>query len=392
MTRPPSPEPDLPDNALRIETVRSRAELEVHLDPWRRLVEMAAEPNPFFEPELLLPALGHLADEHVRVVLLWSRPRQHREGAPVLCGLIPVRDRGPGGRVTGRTSWSVWRHVHCFLGTPLVRRDLLEETVDAFLDWSLEEHRRKPLLFPRLAADGPVFRAVWHSIRERELPRWVQDQHHRALFRRAESAEAFVARAIANKVRKELDRKRRRLAEDAALTLHRLEPAEDSAPWVDAFLALEARGWKGRGETALRASPAHARFLHEAVAAAHARGTVLMLRLDLDAEPIAANSAFLSSGGGCYFKIAHDERHAKSSPGAMLELDFIRHLHEREDVDWLDSCADPGHPMIERFWDERRFVQDFWIGTRSLVSEVTLAALGLGYAARRAVKTRRNAR
>ena len=37
-------------------------------------------------------------------------------------------------------------------------------------------------------------------------------------------------------------------------------------------------------------------------------------------------------------------------------------LLEREDIDWSDSCAAQGHPMIERIWREKRPIVSYSVG------------------------------
>ncbi len=383
MHTPEQPSLDLPATSLRVEVVRHVEDLTVHVAAWKRLVAMAVEPNPFYEPELLIPALEHLADSRVQVVLLWSVPRQNPHGEKVLCGLFPIHLRmgGPLGR-------TLWRHLHCYLATPLVRRDLLEETLAAFLDWVFEARHSQPFLFPRIAADGLFFRALCHEVQTRELLFWVQDQHHRALFLRAESALAFRERAISYKVRKELARKRRRLGESGQLSARLLDAGEDSTPWADAFLELEARGWKGRRKTALGTTDKEARYLREASTSLHAAGKLFMSKLEFDGRLIASTSTFLTPPGGCCFKITYDEELARFSPGSLHQLDVIDALHERDDIQWLDSCAVPGHPMIEHLWDGRRFIQSIWVVPGSWSGRARLHALGLGYTARHALPTR----
>ena len=85
------------------------------IEKWRALAAEAAEPNPFFEPEYVLPAaewIGgrRLALSVVRTAEGWSaclpihRPRRwHR---------MPLR------------GVATWQHRYCFLGTPLVCPDL----------------------------------------------------------------------------------------------------------------------------------------------------------------------------------------------------------------------------------------------------------------------------
>ena len=58
------------------------------LDPWRRLVEVALEPNVFLEPFFLLPALEYLGGQEVEVVELEALVRLGgaRDGLPLRFG------------------------------------------------------------------------------------------------------------------------------------------------------------------------------------------------------------------------------------------------------------------------------------------------------------------
>ena len=47
------------------------------------------------------------------------------------------------------------------------------------------------------------------------------------------------------------------------------------------------------------------------------------------------------------------ETYARFSPGLLLQLENLS-LLERGDIEWADSCAAPGHSMIERIWREKR--------------------------------------
>ena len=78
-----------------------------------------------------------------------------------------------------------------------------------------------------------------------------------------------------------------------------------------------------------------------------------MLRLTLDAKPIAMLVNFITPPGAFAFKIAFDENCARFSPGVLIKIENLKML-DREDVDWTDSCAVEDHPMINSLWAERR--------------------------------------
>ena len=85
---------------------------------WRELSEAALEPNPFFDPDFVLPAAAEL--DSTGVGLLVARQGDDWTGCmPV------VRQRG--WRRVPTTGLVVWRHLYCFLGTPLLRPDQAED-------------------------------------------------------------------------------------------------------------------------------------------------------------------------------------------------------------------------------------------------------------------------
>ena len=62
---------------------------------------------------------------------------------------------------------------------------------------------------------------------------------------------------------------------------------------------------------------------------------------------------FITPPGAYSFKTAFDEDYARFSPGMLLQLENLA-LLERRDLQWTDSCAVEGHPMIERLWRGHR--------------------------------------
>lgn len=162
---------------------------------------------------------------------------------------------------------------------------------------------------------------------------------------------------MGGKRHKEARRLERRLADLGRIDYDQLDRAEDAHRWVDEFLALEARGWKGRGHTALACQRQHRDFFRAVVEAAFASHGLTGLALRLNGRPIAMKCNFTSGDAGFAFKIAYDEELARYSPGVLLELENIRRFDRREDLRWMDSCADPRHPMIDRLWRQRRTIQ-----------------------------------
>jgi len=367
--------PDAPESDFTIEVVRDAADLESRIGPWRRLVESAIEPNVFFEPSLLLPALKHLAgNDRPEFVLLYARSKTNHDGDPVLCGMFPLQRWG---RVRGRKipGVSTWMHLHCFCGTPLVRADIAAPVLHAFFDWLAGQGRGRTMYFPLVHAGGLFAQQLAVVLQQRGSLWFIQQQFARSQFGPAASTEEYMQQVWSRKSRHETRRQHRRLGELGETQFRELSPQEDVGPWLQAFLDLEASGWKGQNGTAFASVERERNYFLEALSAAHDQGQLQMLSLELNGNPIAMNTAFYTADGGYYFKIAFDESLAKYSPGVVLESEFVRVLHDRTGLTWLDSCADANHPMIERLWDQRRLIQSIWISSGGIAADLCLTTL-----------------
>ena len=316
------------------------------VEDWAALADAAAEPNSYAEPWFVLASLETLgAHETLRFV-------EVRRGAELI-GLIPLVIE----RRYGRTRVPFvqnWRHHHQFLGTPLVRREEVETFWSALLraldgaDWAPTF-----LHVIGLVEDGPVHRGL--AAAAAGLGRGCPLVHRetRALLEGVTDAEAYYRDAVRPKKRKELRRLRHRLEELGEVRLRTLGPDEPLEPWCDAFLRLEAKGWKGEEGTALGCDPATETFFRRTVAGVRAARRLQFLRLDLDGEAIAMLVNFLAPPGSFSFKTAFDPDFARFSPGVLIQLENLR-LVERAGLAWMDSCAAEDHPMIDSLWSGRR--------------------------------------
>ncbi|MFO6430126.1 GNAT family N-acetyltransferase [Erythrobacter sp. W302b] len=325
------------------------AELEepALLAAWERLASRAAEPNPFFEPWYLLPSLRQWG-EGVRVKAWFHEGR--------LAGLMPVARAA---RYYGHplTHASVWLHANAFCGVPLIAAG----NEDAFWRDMLAhfDRRARHALFlhlPMMPADGPANRALERVLAASPRAHYTVAEENRALLTGERSAKAYLEAAMSAKKRKELRRQHNRLAEEGALVFERLEDDTGLAEWTTEFLALEAAGWKGEAGSALASAPDTRSLFEQSLAGAAAAGRLERLALRLDGRAIAMLVNFVTAPGAYSFKTAFDEDYARFSPGMLLQLENLA-LLARPAIQWTDSCAAEGHPMIERLWrDKRRMI------------------------------------
>lgn len=375
-TPPPrQDEPDLPLFEFTARWVTDLDELAALEPAWQRLAQTALEPNSFYESWCLLPALQHLAKHDRPQVLVVEAPKRVFPAGPkVICGLFPVTIRRSfyGLPVT---CWELWKHLHCFLGTPLVRRDCARAVFDFFMK-TAGEQRAKVVHLPLIGGDGPLHRLLVESNAKAGRSVFTKDLNTRAEFRLAADAETFLKASLSRQKRQGIQRTERRLAESGVLATAWLAPGDDVNAWTDDFLRLEAAGWKGREATSLSSNEGQASFFRGLIQRGAAEGKLLLGKLSFDGRPIAMICNLLAGPGGYSFKIAYDETLAEHSPGLLIELALIRELHARG-IEWVDSCAASDHPMINHLWPARTVRQSLVISSGARGGEFATAAMPL---------------
>jgi CelD/BcsL family acetyltransferase involved in cellulose biosynthesis len=358
--------------SLRLVTVRSIETLAAHRPAWRDLARNALESNIFYEPAFLLHGIEHLAPRKPWIwqVLLFYRGQ-------TLVGLVPlqVRIQAPfAGRPLVLESL---RPNHSFFHAPLLRRDAADPVVDALLDWFAAESRAALLQLQNLNLGGPFHARLRARLAAFGVRAFGLGRFDRPFVVPRSDGTTYFREALTRNRRRDLERRRRRLEAMGRFRLRRLEPGDDPAPWVDAFLALEASGWKGRRGAALATSSGGSPFLHRIVAELHREGQVIMAGLLLDDRWIAMTCDFRAarpSPGAFSYKTAYDERFRAMAPGVLLEIELLRRLHDEfPEVGWIDSCTLPTNGLLNDLWPERRT-----IGSVALAAPGMLGSVGYG--------------
>lgn len=317
-------------------------------DEWAALARHAAEPNPFYESWCLVPALEAF-DPRGRVQL------GVLELGGAIAGIVPLArsafyDRYPLPHIAG------WLHANAFCGAPLVARGAEHAFWHELLAWA-DGHAGAALFlhFAHLPADGALYAALRDVVAAQGRPAAVVNRIERAMLASSAAPQDYFAASLSGKKRKELRRQFNRLSEEGALQFERREDGEALGEWTDRFLALEQAGWKGREGSALACAPQTAQFFRAALAGAAEAGRLERLTLSLDGRPIAMLANFIAPPGAFSFKTTYDERLARFSPGVLLQRENLA-LLARGGIEWTDSCAAAGHPMIDHIWRERRTI------------------------------------
>lgn len=361
----------------RIDVLDSPEELFEREADLRALAAESLEPNIFHEPFMLFPALRAFGkDLPFRFVLVYGTPGGNPKPpmtARIFLPLIRVR-RHRGLPVAALKNWS---HIHCFLGTPLVSRREPEDSCEVLFDWLRDDDRAAPVLeWPLAGIDDLVFQQLADQCRRRDLPIWLADIGTRAICRPQTDAFHYIRNAMGGKAHKDFMRKQRRLAEQGKFEIRAFGTDGAVDRWCDDFLGLEASGWKGESGSALGMSAEAREFFRSILASAASDGRLMMLGFYLDDHPVAMKCNFLARSGSFAFKIAYDEKFAAFSPGQLLELENVRVMCEDKPAGWMDSCADPDHPMINRIWTERRTLATLHIATGKRLGHLAVSSLG----------------
>jgi CelD/BcsL family acetyltransferase involved in cellulose biosynthesis len=344
--------------------------LEAYIQAWEDLARDALEPNPFYEPWMLMPALRGLAtDKDLSVVLVLTID----QGEPLLCGVFPLEKHS---RYKGLpvAAFSLWRHIYCALCTPLIRRGYERECLNAFLDWLDEERGCSLMDFNLVSGEGPFHELLHECLAARGQSSLVSESYGRAILRPRENADLYLRAALRRDHRKDCRRKTRRLAELGKLEFASLEFGVNLDTWIEEFLQLEASGWKGREGSAFACNENNRNYFAAIARAAFDDDRLMMFALRLDGKPIAMKCNFIAMPGSFAFKIAFDESYKDYSPGFLLEIENVNWFHAKPGFEWMDSCAVADHSMIDRLWVDRLKIQSVLVPT-GMAGKSVVAAL-----------------
>ena len=329
-----------------VRVIEDPAELHALVPEWEALAADAAEPNPFYEHWMLLPAIdAYGAGEGFRCIAVWEDGK--------LGALFPMRFE-PRFHGLPLRILSSWRHRNMMLCTPLIRAKCAVNCVAALL-----RSRLAPAIeFEWSSAGGLFYGALAEAATEGAFPWTVTDAYVRAvLVRDRDPRERFNSNMKNN-----LRRWQARLKTFGKVNAVRLSAGDDAGAWLEEFMRLEASGWKGRAGTALSCREDDGRFVAEVFREAFRRRRLILTGLDLDGRPLARYSMLAAGEGAFTFKIAYDESYAQCSPGVLAEVDNVRQFVENPGPRWLDSNTARENKSYARVWKDRRTVQRVAVG------------------------------
>lgn len=359
-----------PELGWTVERLTRIDSLHAIVPQWEALAAQALEPNVFYEPWLMLPALEHFhrktpLEIYTIYVEAPGRPRR-------LVGLVPFARETSRWRIPTRR-YSALRYYYCGLCTPLLDATFGEAAIGELL--RVLEQRRGVFQFSHVRADGPAMAALREPLTR--LGDASAEVIERAELRPTQSREAYLA-TLSSQKRSQLRRRERQLRRLGTVNYDILQSGESLDAWIDEFLRLEVSGWKGRAGSAFASTADGASFFREICHGAHKRRRLEMFALRVDGQAIASQCWF-SAGNHLYvFRTAFDEQFGNYAPGVLLTHWYTCEVHERKDVTCVDSCADPNSTLYNKPWPDRRSLAAFRLETNApLLPRRVLGRLGL---------------
>jgi CelD/BcsL family acetyltransferase involved in cellulose biosynthesis len=354
---------DGPASAMRVVVVRDAERLREHRADLEELCAAAMEPNVFYEPWVLFPAIDAFgAKSDLWFLLVYEDTPSPAGRKASLCGFLPFER----GRRFGGLPLKVlrlWKYgtAYCGLCTPLIRQDRGPAVLSALRDWTQHAPDRPTLLeWQRIGGDGPVYKLLVDFLTDAGIEFVHVASRTRPLLACRSDAEEFFSLAYSARHRSTNRRKERRLAELGRLESRELTHGEDARPWVDEFIRLESAGWKAGQSSALATNDASCKFFRAVIDHGWPRRRVALLELRLDGQMIGGMCNLLAPPGSFLYKVAIDERFGKHSPGELLQQQNIHSIHARADIQWMDSLAEPSFEHIYRWLDRRTMQSVVW--------------------------------
>ncbi|GAB1580081.1 type IV secretion system effector crotonyl transferase BspF [Phyllobacterium phragmitis] len=317
------------------------------------------EPNVFFNPRFLAPAMPRLDDRQVRFMVM----RDENEVRSRLRFLMPYTIERPGLAVSAPII-RAWATPFGPQGTPLIDRDDPVSVLEDLFDILSRKHLKMPevLVLPQMRANGPVAQLIRSIAIGRNLPLTAIERVERPFLESQMEGDSYLRHAIGSHHRRDYARLWRKLAAQGNLTYSVARSPEEIRQRCEDFLTLEASGWKGKRGSAMAVDRYRAAFAREAVNRLAERDLARIHTLELDGRVIAILIVFIESGEAWTWKTAYDEDLSAYSPGTLLMIEVLKNHLDDPNIARTDSCAVPDHPVMSRLFSERETIETLVIG------------------------------
>ncbi|MFZ2099742.1 MAG: GNAT family N-acetyltransferase [Oricola sp.] len=324
-----------------------------------RVTDYALEPNIFFAPRFLVPAMPRLEDRQIRLMLLQDGSKEQAETR----FLMPFSVEKSGFAI-GPDVIRAWSHPYGPYGIPIIERREASRIVEDLLATLGDSHMPLPkvLVLPDIMMDSAAITTLRGVAIGRGLPVVTTGSVQRPFLNSEKDSVDYFRDNIRSHSRRNFGRLRRQLEGMGAFEYEVARNPDDVRMALEEFLLLENAGWKGRQRTSLAADRFRAAFAREAVNNLAERDLVRVHSFKLDGRVIASLIVFVQAGHAWTWKTTYDEAYAQYSPGTLLIMQVTEVHLDDPNIQITDSCAIEDHPVMARLWSERREFATMVIG------------------------------
>ena len=319
---------------------------------FNELARRAVAVNPHMAPAAVCAATELLDEADIVILAAWLSEALGHER---LVGVWALRRRRDWRSGFSAVLVAPLLPLYEVSSVPVIDRDHAEDVATSLLRYlTASRDLPKTLALPLRPVDGPGFPALAEACRAtgsslRFYERWLRPV---MLPAPGDDAERYLRRSLGQAYKKRMQQFRA-VARHGLVTFQRLRGAAARAE-LNAFLALELSGWKGKAGTAIASRPRDDAYVHRLAERAAEADMLQIDTLLLDGKPIAIGLLLDCAGTRHFLKIAYDERAARHSPGRNLAIAMLRADFAGTPAVVFDSGAgeevDPGtYP-----WGERR--------------------------------------
>lgn len=222
-----------------------------------------------------------------------------------------------------------------FIVDPQVRA----EAVDLFCDVLAGLPMVKTTI-EQIAAQGENYALLMRRLSERRAPFHVETYERAPSLELGSDWDSYF-RSLSKSLRDTIKNCRNKARKIGALSFEVVDNDSDLEHHLDMMFEVEGKGWKGRGGSAIKSSPETERFYRSFARHCSRTGQLLLRKLLLDGQCIAADYSIKSGGTVFLVKTGYDEAHGLLSPGVLLRAECLKELFGRPDVttyNFLGAC------------------------------------------------------
>ncbi|HEX3708884.1 MAG TPA: GNAT family N-acetyltransferase [Pseudolabrys sp.] len=344
--------------SVAVEVAAGARLAEIQME-WRDLIVRADVANIFMHPVLIALSACY-PDSRSRALLVW----QNSPGRRRLAGFWAFNAGRAPRSIIPLSALAAPPFAQAYLASPVIDRDLLDETLQAMLDHiAADPSLPNVVALDAMRDDGATTQALMRVLAARGSAPAILRRFRRPMLASKLDAKQYMESALSASRRKKLRQHRRRLAEKGTLESTIISEPEAVGRALEDFLRLEAAGWKGRKRTALLSNPPDATFAREMVTALAPLGEAWIHALTLDGRTVSMQIVLRAGTTAFTWKTTYDETLHDFSPGMLLFEDYTAALLADPGITCVDSCSYDDSSFMAS-WSERQPMAEMWIDAR----------------------------